>query len=117
MEYFRSFGVVPNKGQYQAISIRLDGVADMYTKHAEVRSQQRAIPKNVIDLLVEYGDCKHDGHGCEIYFFNKYSKKEIEDNLGKNKLSNLDHCLDAYVVLREGWVITCGHRTQRIKRH
>ena len=87
----------------------------MYTKHAEVRMQQRGISRDVVELLLRYGNCRVNISGSDIYSFNKKARKLVAKKLGKKELSKLDHCWDAYAVLCEGRIVTCGHRTQRFR--
>jgi len=87
----------------------------MYTKHAEVRMQQRGISKEIVELLLNFGICREDNFGGEIYSFNKKARKQLSRKLKSNELSKMDHCWDAYAVMCEGHVVTCGHRTQRFR--
>jgi hypothetical protein len=41
------------------------------TEHAAARLRQRGIPGELLDLLVEYGYERHDGHGARVLAFNK----------------------------------------------
>jgi hypothetical protein len=87
----------------------------MYTKHAEVRMQQRGISRDVVELLLRYGNCRENNCGGEIYSFSKKARKRVARKLERKALSRLDHCWDAYAVLCEGQIVTCGHRTQRFR--
>lgn len=89
----------------------------MYTKHATERMQQRGLTPYLIELVLDYGDCRPDHRGAEIYYLSKKSKKRLRESLTKEQWIKLDHGLDAFVVMREGHVVTCGHRFHRVWRH
>ena len=89
----------------------------MLTLHAKARSQQRAIPALIIDLLVQFGAReKAPGGACKAYF-DKASRRRVHNYAGP-LAPHLEEHLDAYVVLTQtDDVITVGHRTERIRRH
>ena len=87
------------------------------TKHATVRTQQRAVPPLISDLLVDYGSSmRHDG--ADVYFFDKQSRGRLKRALGGHRgLDIIARWLNTYVVLGEdGDVITVARRTTRLKR-
>ena len=87
------------------------------SKHAEIRMQQRGLPRRVINWLVAYGQIDHQGGGSELYYFNKKARFAIKKDLGRDALSGFSKCLNAYMVCNDSTVITVGHRYQRIIRH
>jgi len=90
---------------------------EMLTAHAQRRLQQRAIPPIVIDLLLNYGELKYDHQGAGIYFFDNKWKGHVRNILRQNGLTQIDHCLDAYLVANnQGNVVTVGHLSRRINR-
>jgi len=88
----------------------------MYTKHAMKRSQQRGIPALIEDLLLLYGDHKHEPDNKEIYFFSKQSRKKMEKDLGKPVVMQLSKFLDiAMVKASDDSVVTVFKRDRRIR--
>ena len=43
------------------------------TQHAQVRMQQRGIPRRLLELLFAYGDTVHAGDGCENITLSRYA--------------------------------------------
>ncbi len=84
--------------------------------HATKRVQQRAIPKNVIDLLLQYGQRSYDHHHGAIYTFDRRSKKRLKTYLG-NRLADFFIATfgDCYVVAdaESDHVITAGINTSK----
>ncbi len=86
------------------------------SRHANERSQQRAIPEMMIDLLLQFGSSESAGSGVSKVFFDKTSRRRVKAYAG-SLAGLLDEHLDVYaVVSSEMKVITLGHRTERITR-
>jgi hypothetical protein len=83
------------------------------TVHADKRSQQRGIAPMVIDLLLEFGSRRHDGHGAEICFFDRRAKKKVQAYTG-GLMGRLSDELDAYVVVAGERIITAGTRYRKL---
>lgn len=89
-----------------------------FSNHAVAQMQQRAISETTIDYLIEWGRKAYDHKGAVILFFDKSSRAQLLRHLGEQRAKQLEHELDAYVVVStEGQVITVGHRYKRINRH
>lgn len=89
----------------------------MMTKHAQVRSQQRAIPGLLVDLLLQFGSSESVGDGASKVFFDKVARRRVHAYAGP-LAPLLDKHLDLYaVVASDSTVITVGHRLERIRRH
>ncbi len=87
----------------------------MISQHAQARMQQRSIPLNAIDVLMDYGDHRRR-HGAEVYYLTKRSRTRVARDLGKPAFLRLEKALDAYLVVADdGCVITTGHRHHRLK--
>lgn len=87
------------------------------TNHASTRSQQRAIPPLVIDLLLQFGKSEATGAGVAKVFFDKRARKRVAAYAGPLARLLDDH-LDLYAVVGQNQqVITVGHRMERIRRH
>lgn len=86
--------------------------------HARVRMQQRGIPNDIIEQLIDFGRVTHDHHGGQIVWFDRASRKRLQREYGKAFYRIIEKHLDAYAVLdREGVVVTVGHRFRRIRKH
>lgn len=84
--------------------------------HARTRTQQRAIPPMLIDLLTQFGSTEPAGDGASKVFFDKTARRRVKAYAGP-LAGLLDEHLDVHaVVARDGRVITAAHRTKRIKR-
>ena len=87
------------------------------TNHANTRSQQRAIPPMLIDLLLQFGKSEAAGNGVAKMFFDKQARKRVAAYAGP-LARMLDEHLDLYAVVGQNQqVITVGHRLERIRRH
>ncbi len=85
------------------------------TQHAAVRQQQRGIPKFVVDYLINHGKANFDHHGAEIITFPKMVRNRLKKVLPKQDYVRQESHFDCYAVVRDGHLITVGHRTKRIK--
>lgn len=92
-----------------------------FTKHAEIRAQQRGIPYEIADLLIQYGDAQHDGNGGVVRYFSARSVLDMQDDIGKNTVKKMAEHLRAYLVesSKDGAVITVGklHPKRHIWKH
>lgn len=89
----------------------------MLSNHAQQRSQQRAIPHSVIEILLDYGVVEHSNKGLELLYFDKGWKHAAMVLMMKIGLKQSDHCLNAYLLeSSDGQVVTVGHRTKKINR-
>jgi hypothetical protein len=87
------------------------------THHAQARTQQRAIPRLVLDLLLQFGAREPAPNAAEMVFFDKTARKRVASYAGA--LANrLNEHLDVYAIVgNDERVITTGHRLARIQRH
>ena len=85
------------------------------TQHATVRQQQRGIPAFVVESLMSHGKANYDHHGAEIITFPKMVRNRLKKVLPKQDYVKLESHFDCYAVIRDGHLITVGHRTKRIK--
>ena len=88
----------------------------MYTTHAKVRMQQRAIPSSIVNLLLDYGERAPAGHGGEIFYFGKRGRQRVRRSKGPAICRRLEGHWSTYVVVADGQVVTCGKRYRRIRR-
>jgi hypothetical protein len=73
----------------------------MFTEHASIRSQQRAIPKFIEDLLDLYGDHQYQRGKRQMFFFSKRSKRKMNQDLGKPIVKCLSKFFDVVMVKSE----------------
>jgi hypothetical protein len=86
------------------------------TRHATLRSQQRAIPPMALDLLLQFGCIEPAGDGCTKVYLDKRARKRLDAYAGAIAHHLRDH-LDIYaVVSTDQVVVTVGHRTDRVHR-
>lgn len=84
------------------------------TEHATARLRQRGIPKELLDLLVFYGEERHDGHGARVVAFSKRTRAQLRRDLGAKRYARWETRLNVYaVVSADEALITVGHRSQR----
>lgn len=87
----------------------------MYTKHAQTRLQQRAIPGEAVEALIAYGERRRH-RGADIYYLNKAARSRVRGALGHNGYKRLSRSLDSYLVMSDdGHLITAAHRQRRLK--
>lgn len=77
------------------------------TEHAACRSQQRAIPPAVIDLLIEFGDAAKAFGGAERYSFSKRGWRAAAAYLGPGA-RHYERYRSTYVVMAGRLIITAG---------
>ncbi len=88
----------------------------MYTAHAKVRMQQRAVPSSVVDLLLDYGERAHARRGGEIFYFGNRGRRRVLRSKGSAVSRRLKGHWRDYVIVADGQVVTCGKRYRRIHR-
>ena len=79
------------------------------SKHAVVRSQQRSIPKDDIDLIMQFGKLQHKPGGAIEYSVTKKDRNRIIRHL-KHLIINLDKIANKAVLVIENQVITVYHK-------
>jgi hypothetical protein len=85
------------------------------TQHAIARMQQRGIPRDVLELLLDFGRETHDHRGCRIVRFDKRSRRRVLRAVGPEGLRRVERHPMAYaVVAADDAVVTVGHRAGRI---
>lgn len=78
------------------------------TRHAATRSQQRSIPRHVIELLIDFGEEVRAGGGCHRYFFTKRAWEAFSRRLG-SKAKDFESYRSAYAVVSgDDQVVTVG---------
>ena len=88
------------------------------TQHAMTRMQQRGIKEQTIECLISHGSMRYDGRGCQIVYFDRQSRSQLQKDFTQEQFRQLEKQMDAYAVISlVGEVVTVGHRTKRINRH
>lgn len=88
------------------------------THHAQARLQQRGIPANVVENLLEFGRHAYDHRGGTILFFDHKARNRLRWQIAADSYKQIEPHLNTYAVLgANGVIITVGRRTQRINRH
>lgn len=90
----------------------------MYTKHAEIRAQQRGIPPLISLWLDQYGHEEYGSYGCISKYFTKASIRAMERDFGRKPIRQMQQYFDCYKVVssRDGTTVTIGHRTKHLWR-
>jgi hypothetical protein len=90
----------------------------MQTKHAQLRSQQRGIQRNIAELLKQFGDAKRAPKGCLIRYFGKKAIREIEYEFGRDFVARNHENFKAYLIesSETDIVVTLGklHKNQKL---
>jgi len=94
----------------------------VFTKHAQKRCQQRAISKEICNLVLDFGDYRYDKHGARIWFMTKKSLGRVEKELGTESAKRLERKKNIFLVeaLDTSAVVTVGYSfkpTKSVNRH
>jgi len=79
------------------------------SKHAVVRSQQRGIPKDDIDLIMQFGKPQYKPGGAIEYSVTNKDRNRMTIHL-KHLINNLDKIANKAVLVIENQVITVYHK-------
>lgn len=86
----------------------------MYTRHAQIRCQQRGIRPEVISAILTYGRQKRR-YGADVYFMDVSSRKRARSELGRIGYAKIADRLDAYLVIGDdGKIVTAAIRRRRL---
>ena len=89
----------------------------MLSRHALARMQQRGIPPDAIDTVLQYGREHHDRRGGVVVCLDKGSRRRMQRACGLSG-GAIDALSGVYVVLTTGGlVVTVGHRRRRVRRN
>ena len=87
----------------------------LLTRHAEQRSQQRGIRAEAMEVLLTHG-ASMIRHGCEVVYMDQSARRRARTALGRTGYAQIERALDAYLVVADdGVVVTCGHRTRKLR--
>jgi len=82
------------------------------SKHAVSRSQQRSIPLDVVDVLLEYGESVLARDGARKIGLSRKSYAELKNDFGVSVSRSFERYRNAYVVLCEGSVLTVARASK-----
>jgi len=87
-----------------------------FSQHALVRSQNRALPPPIIDLLLDFGQSRRRGK-ADVHFLTRSGRAKLIEAIGSKAYGQIARKLDSYVVISDqGSVITVARRLRRIRR-
>ena len=90
----------------------------IYSDHAKVRMQQRAISAEMLDKLLTFGEVRFNGNGTEIVTFPKRVVRKLKTELPHREFVSLEKHLKMYAVLSTNdELVTVGYRTRHLKMH
>jgi hypothetical protein len=88
-----------------------------FTKHAEIRAQQRGIRRDVLDYLIAYGRREYDHARCEVVYLDNKAIAQLREEVGVQAANLVTAQRDVYLVIdSNGLVVTTGHRFRRVLR-
>lgn len=83
-----------------------------FTRHAEERSKQRALPPILVDLLMQFGEIRNQ-KGADVIEFSRETEQWLRRQLTQT-LAHWDSRRNVYAVLGDGGsVLTIGHKRYR----
>ena len=87
-----------------------------FTKHADIRVQQRGIDRQVVEYLLIVGRKTHCGGGSVRYNFTPASRRRLKSQLPSVEYAHIESKLNSFAILSNtGDVITVGHQYKRIR--
>jgi hypothetical protein len=86
-----------------------------FTQHARVRLQQRGIPRDVVQELLDFGREIHNHRGSSVLFFDRQARERLRGAQGNAAYRRLESHLNTFAVIgKQGQIVTVGHRTHRV---
>lgn len=95
---------------------RNSALQNALTGHARRRMQQRGIPLLVVQLIEQFGCRMHQNKGIEMYL-DKRSRQKIAGHLGHALYAHLEKHMNAYLIECDGYIVTVGHKTSRVRKY
>ena len=87
------------------------------SRHAQVRSRQRGIPRDAIEVILDFGREEQSFNNRQVVFMDKEARRRAREVLGRTAYAQIEARLDAAVIIgNRGCIITCMHRKSRIYR-
>jgi len=87
-----------------------------YTRHADIRSQQRGIDHQLVEHLLSFGKKAHCAGGALRYYFTPERRLRLKRKISSTDYARIESKLNSYAVIsNDGAVVTVGRRTKRIK--
>ena len=86
-----------------------------FTRHARVRLQQRGIPQDVVQELLDFGREIHNHRGSSVLYFDRQARERLRRAQGAANYRRLESHLHAFAVIgKQGQIVTVDHRTRRV---
>lgn len=83
---------------------------DRASRHARERMQQRSIPRQLVELVQDWGCVRHCGRGCTSFSFDKKSWECFIKAHG-DQAKAVERARNIYVVIGcDGSIVTAAHR-------
>jgi len=113
-----NIGTPDQPDQEQTMSQNLPAAPVNVSKHASVRLQQRGIPAWYVELLVTWGQSRHDGHGAQVFSVTKPVRNRLARELPHTSYVRAERYFDVYAVVSgDGTLITAAHKQRRAHWH
>lgn len=85
--------------------------------HAQARMQQRAVPREVLDCLLDHGRVHHDHHGAEVVYFDRAGRERARRSGATEAIREMQKYFNTYaVVATDGTLMTVGRRYRKYRR-
>jgi hypothetical protein len=79
--------------------------------------QQRGVPREVVDCLLDYGRVRHDHHGAEIVYFDKAGRERAHRAGATEAIREMKKYFNTYAVVgTDGTLVTVGRRYRKYWR-
>ena len=86
--------------------------------HARIRGQQRGIPPSpfLLELIERFGAERPAPDGATSLFLDRPAKRRLRQFLGGRVYAKLEPMIDdAFVVEKDAFAVTVGHRVRRFR--
>jgi hypothetical protein len=77
-----------------------------YSTHARQRCEERAIPRGIVDLILQYGEPIKARDEARKFCISKKGLRQIKRDYGPEISRALTNYRNVYIVLSEGCVVT-----------
>jgi hypothetical protein len=100
---------ISNEPDSKEILTYFDTNKNIHTIHSSLRSRQRCIPNNAIELVLDFGISVPVGRGAESYSFDNRSWRQACDYLGID-VRQYEKYRNIYVIVAGGTIVTVAWR-------
>lgn len=97
--------------------VRSWGLGRFIRLHARARMQQRDVPREVVDCLLDHGRVHHGHHGAEIVYFDKAGRGRARLAGATEVIREMQKYFNTYAVVgTDGTLVTVGRRYRKYRR-